>query len=43
MNFNSGYPMTKLKSILGDNLLEKIRTEIPELYEALMEHIKNKK
>ena len=42
-NFNSGHPMSKLRSIIGENLLEKIKNEIPELYEALMEHIKNKK
>jgi hypothetical protein len=35
--------MSKLRSIIGENLLEKIKNEIPELYEALMEHIKNKK
>jgi len=35
--------MTKLRTILGDKLLERIKKDIPELYEALMEHIKSKK
>jgi hypothetical protein len=41
--FNSGHPMTKLRTILGDNLLVRIKKEIPELHEALTEHIKYKK
>ena len=35
--------MSKLIEILGQELLDRIKEEIPELYEALMDYIKNKK
>ena len=40
---NSGSPMQKLIEILGQELLDRIKEEIPELYEALMDYIKNKR
>ena len=40
---NTGDPLTKLRNVLGQSLLDRIRDEFPELYEHLMEHIKNKK
>ena len=39
---NSGTPMVKLTEILGADLLARIKNELPELYEQLMEHISNK-
>ena len=39
---NSGTPMVKLTEILGADLLQRIKSELPELYEQLMEHIANK-
>ena len=39
---NSGTPMVKLTEILGADLLTRIKNELPELYEQLMEHISNK-
>ena len=39
---NSGTPMVKLAEILGPELLQRIKDELPELYEQLMEHIANK-
>lgn len=36
---NSGTPMVKLTEVLGAELLERIKNELPELYELLMEHI----
>ena len=40
---NSGLAMTKLTGILGQGLLEKIKTEQAELYTQLMAHIETKK
>ena len=40
---NSNDAMAKLIEILGQELLDKIKNEIPELYDALMDYIKNKK
>ena len=39
----SGKALTKLKQTLGEELLLKLQTEHPELYEKLMEHIKAEK
>ena len=39
----SGSAMAKLIEILGQELLDRIKAEIPELYEAIMDYIKNKK
>ena len=41
--FISGLPMAKLKAILGEDLLDRIRNELPELYNHLMEYIETKK
>lgn len=38
----SSVPMVKLTEILGSGLLERIKNEMQELYEKLMEHIANK-
>ena len=40
---DSGSPMARLIEILGKELLEKIKNDIPELYDSLMEYIKGKK
>ena len=36
---NAGSPMAKLTQILGEPLLEKIKKEVPELYEQLLQYI----
>lgn len=40
---NRGSPMAKLIEIIGQDLFERIKEDIPELHEALMDYIKNKK
>ena len=40
---DSGSPMARLIEILGKELLEKIKNDIPELYDSLMEYIKGEK
>jgi len=39
----SALPLSKLTKVLGSDLLAKIRDELPELHQHLMEHIKLKK
>lgn len=40
---DSGSAMARLIEILGKQLLEKIKKDIPELYDALMDYIEYKK
>jgi hypothetical protein len=41
--YNSGSPINKLNWILGNDMLAIIKEERPELYNALLEYITNKK
>ena len=41
--YNSASPLNKLKWILGEDLLEVIKNERPELYNELLDYIANNK
>lgn len=40
---DSGSPMSRLIEIIGKELLQRIKTDIPELYSALMDYIRDRK